>query len=91
MNPKKSKEHNRFPVKVSLTSQKVIAIEEVDYSISFKFKITLRWYENRVTYQNLKIDATNNLLTQEEMNLIWLPRVIYWNTDQEETTRLGEN
>ena len=23
--------------------------------------------------------------------MLWLPRVIYWNTDQEETTRLGEN
>ena len=22
--------------------------------------------------------------------MLWLPRVIYWNTDQEETTRLGE-
>ena len=23
--------------------------------------------------------------------MLWLPLVIYWNTDQEETTRLGEN
>ena len=23
--------------------------------------------------------------------MLWLPRVIYWNIDQEETTRLGEN
>ena len=29
------------------------------------------------------------MLSQEEINMLWLPRVIYWNTDQEETTRLG--
>ena len=76
-------------MKVSLTLQKVIAIKEVDYSISFKFKIALKWYENRVTYQNLKNDSTTNLLTQEEVKMLWLPLVIYWNTDQDETTRLG--
>ena len=87
--PRKNNEEKRLPVKVSLTLQKVIAIKEVDYSISFKFKITLRWFENRVTYQNLKKHPTNNLLTQEEVKMLWLPLVIYWNTDQDKTTRLG--
>ena len=88
---KKIQEKELLPVKVSLTLQKVIAIEEDDYSISFKFKISLMWRENRVTYQNLKTDSTNNLLRQEEVKTLWLPLVIYWNTDQEETTRLGES
>ena len=78
-----------LPVRVSLTLQKVVAIQEVDYSISFKFGIILKWLENRVTYQNLKKDTTNNLLRQEEVRMIWLPLVIYWNTDQDDTTRLG--
>ena len=33
--------------------------------------------------------SENIMLTQEEINTLWLPLVIYWNTDQEETTRLG--
>ena len=51
----------------------------------------MMWREDRVTYQNLKNDSTNNKLSQEEINMLWLPLVIYWNTDQEETTRLGES
>ena len=47
------------------------------------------WYENRVTFQNLKTDSMNNLLRQDEVRMLWLPLVIYWNTDQDETTRLG--
>ena len=78
-----------LPVQVSLTLQKVVDIEEVDYSISFKFKISLKWRENRVIYQNLKNDSTNNALRQEQIRTLWLPLVIYWNTDQDETTRLG--
>ena len=76
-------------MRVSLTLQKVIAIEEDDHSISFKFKISLMWRENRVTFENLKTDSTNNLLRQDEVKTLWLPLMIYWNTDQEETTRLG--
>ena len=30
-----------------------------------------------------------NLLRQDEVRMLWLPLVIYWNTDQDETTRLG--
>ena len=56
---------------------------------SFKFKISLTWRENRVSYQNLKKSMTNNLLREDEVKTLWLPLVIYWNTDQEETTRLG--
>ena len=87
----KLREDKLLPVQLALTLQKVVAIQEVDYSISFKFKITLKWRENRVTFQNLKRDSTNNLLRQEEVRMLWLPLVIYWNTDQDETTRLGEN
>ena len=85
------KETKLLPIKVSLTLQKVVAIEEVDFSISFKFKITLKWRENRVAYLNLKKDSSNNLLNHEEVRMLWLPLVIYWNTDQDETTRLGQS
>ena len=86
---KKTQEKKLLPVGVTLTLEKVVAIEEDVYSISFKFKISLMWYENRVTFRNLKMDSTNNLLRQDEVRMLWLPLVIYWNTDQDETTRLG--
>ena len=72
----KTKEKQLLQVKVSMTLQKVVAIEEDDYSISFKFMINLIWRENRVTYKNLKNNSAN-LLSQEEINMLWLPRVIY--------------
>ena len=47
-----------------------------------QFSITLKWIENRATYQNLKEDRSLNALTQEDIQLLWLPEVIYENTDQ---------
>ena len=79
------------PVKVSLTLFKVVAIHEEDHSISLQFQITLEWRENRATYHNLKKESYLNALSFEEINKLWLPLVVFTNTDQQETTRLGEN
>ena len=78
-------------VKVSLTLFKVVAIEEEDHSIELQFQIKLEWKENRATYYNLKSESYLNALSKDEINSLWLPLVVYLNTDQQETTRLGEN
>ena len=47
------------------------------------------WRENRVSYHNLKDRDTLNALSEEDYEKLWLPEVIYENTDQKESTRLG--
>ena len=81
----------KIPVKVntSIDIFKLVDINEEDYSIEIQFQITLVWKENRATYQNLKVNDSLNALTQNDINKLWLPKVIYENTDQKETTRLG--
>ena len=75
---------------VSIDLSKVVDIDEVDYSVEMQFSITLKWIENRATYQNLKEDRSLNALTQEDIQQLWLPELVYENTDQKESTRLGE-
>ena len=70
---------------------KVVEIEETDHSIHLQFEINLQWRENRVKYQNLKEKSSLNALTKADISRLWLPLVIYDNTDQKENTRLGEN
>ena len=77
-------------VNVSIDLLKLVNIDEDDYSIEIQFKITLKWKENRATYHNLKENVNLNALTQYDILTLWLPNVIYENTDQKETTRLGE-
>ena len=76
---------------VSIDLLKIVDIEETDHRMDFQFKITLEWKENnRVHYHNLKQTASLNALSKDEIQSIWLPLVIYDNTDQKEVTRLGE-
>ena len=77
------------PVNVSLTLLKVVDIKEEDYSIELQIQITLQWKEIRAAYHNLKPETYLNALSLEEIDRLWLPLVIYTNTDQQETTRLG--
>ena len=76
-------------VSVSIALLKVVAIEEEDHAIQLEFQIVLEWMENRATYHNLKKETYLNALSMEDINRLWLPLVIYTNTDQQETTRLG--
>ena len=68
---------------------KVVEIEERDHSVHLQFEINLQWRENRVKYQNLKEETSLNALNMEDVRNIWLPRIIYANTDQKESTRVG--
>merc|ERR1712130_325614 len=80
----RAKDGSAIPVNVSIsiTLMKVIEIEEVDHSIHLQFKINLVWKENRVKYQNLKHETSLNALTDHEIGDLWLPLVIFENTDQ---------
>ena len=77
------------PINISLELLKVVAIDEEDHSIELQFQITLEWKENRATYHNLKKKTNLNALSSDDINRLWLPLVVYTNTDQQETTRLG--
>ena len=77
-------------VKVDLTLLKVVSIKEEDHSIELQFEISLQWNENRARYHNLNANLFLNALSLVDIKALWLPRIIYRNTDQQETTRLGE-
>ena len=78
------------PVTISITLLKIVSMEEVAHSIDLQFQIVLQWRDNRLTYLNLKTKSSLNALSDYDIFSLWLPRVIYSNTDQKETTKVGE-
>ena len=78
-------------VSISISLMKVVEIEERDHSIHLQFEINMQWRENRVKYQNLKGKTSLNALTKPDISMLWLPLIIYDNTDQKDSTRLGES
>ena len=88
----RSTDNSIVPVQVNISIDllKIVNMEETDHKIDFQFEITLEWKENnRVVYHNLKHDASLNAISKDDIDSLWLPLVIYDNTDQKEMTRLG--
>ena len=76
-------------IDVSIKLLKMMGIDERENTIDLQFEITMEWKDHRITYSNLKKDSFLNALTDADKESIWLPVLIYANTDQKETTRLG--
>ena len=78
------------PVRISIVLMKIVRIEEVDHKIEFQFGIVLEWPEIRALFFNLKFKSSLNALTDDEIHQLWLPYVIYDNTDMKEVVQLEE-
>ena len=75
-------------VGISISLLKIVSMEEVQHKIDLQFEITLEWKEIRATYHNLKEETSLNALTDKEIESLWLPYVIYDNTDMKEAVEL---
>ena len=76
-------------VNVTITLLKMMGIDEDKNTIDLQFEIVLEWRDFRLSFNNLKNETYLNALTEEDKKNIWLPIVVFDNTDQKETTRLG--
>ena len=86
-NYKKTIPPSNASVYVSLDILKLVNIEEVTHSITIQFQVTLEWRDERMLFYNLKNKSFLNKLDDSVINELWLPRIIYENTDQKESTR----
>ena len=83
-------EFNKTKVGISIRLLKIVGMEEVQHKIELQFEIILEWKENRATYLNLKEKTSLNALTDGDIETIWLPYVIYANTDMKEAVQLDD-
>ena len=68
-----NKEDNTLvPAKIRISTQlkNVLAISEFSHTINLKIGITLKWYENRVVYHNLKNQEALNVLADSEVSIL---------------------
>ncbi len=69
-------------VKVAVDVLSVLDITEVDNTITLQIEMKLTWLDRRLTMYNLKVDKDLNTLTQEFRNRIWIPEVVFYNTQK---------
>ena len=88
INPTGGNNFNKTEVAISISLLKIVSMEEVKHKIDLQFEITLEWKENRAIYHNLKKETSLNAMTDIDIKSLWLPYVIYANTDMKEAVQL---
>ena len=56
-------------ITVSTSLRNVLEISEFTHTIDLKLGISLKWYDNRVQYHNLKSKDSLNVLSNSEVNV----------------------
>ena len=75
-----------LPVEVSSQLWEVLDIQEVGQLTKLQFELSLKWYDGRVQYYNLKDNEKMNSLLYEEKQRLWVPRIIFQNTESQLTS-----
>ena len=73
-------------VNISVTVIDVLSILEKDLQFILKFRLFMNWYDYRLSYHNLKTSKLLNSLSRDEVEKIWIPFIIFSNTENSEFT-----
>ena len=79
---------NKIPVEVAITINTFNSFDLIDSSFELEFVLALKWYDNRLTFNNLREQKSSNLMGPDETNLVWFPTIVLENTKQKVEFRI---
>ena len=68
-------------VNVSVDLLTILKVSEVESLFSCQLRLFLTWMDQRLQFNNLKMESNQNSLSLEEKDALWIPRVIFENTE----------
>ena len=74
-------------VNVSLDLIDVLVIKERENEIQVRIRASLEWYEARAKFYNLKSETMMNTLLPEDVEKLWIPKIVYSNTKENENIK----
>ena len=61
-------------------------ISEIAQILKLKFTLRLTWLDARLEFYNIKLEESKNIISTEELSRIWLPVIIFHNTERGQRT-----
>ena len=68
-------------VNVSVDLLNILKVSEVESLFSCQLRLFLSWTDQRLQFNNLKVESNLNSMSLEEKAAIWTPRIIFRNTE----------
>lgn len=90
ISPPENNGEGLLDIDVKLDLKNIFKIDEVDRRLHVAFGLELYWYDSRLTFNNLKQELNLNVLTSEQIQQIWIPQLIFVNTQKESKTTIDE-
>ena len=73
-------------VNISIDLMKITGIKEIEMKFEMKFNLLVDWIDSRLTWMNLLTNKSLNLLFDDEIAKMWVPTLVFRNTEQEVKT-----
>ena len=76
-------------VNMEVDIENIYDIHELESYFNVRLKVSLFWFDKRITFKNLKPNGTQNLLDKSDIENIWLPEVVFSNSNNKERIKAG--
>ena len=85
--PLKDEQLAKILLEVEIIS--VLELIEVEALMTLQYKLSFRWMDSRISFQNLKVYDYMNTVGSYDARKIWHPNVIFYNTREMEQTEVA--
>lgn len=75
---------------MSIDLESIMDINEVGGFFQVQFYLTMSWFESRLKFQNLKSDISLNGFLPSETTQVWVPELVFENTEEKSSTIIDE-
>ena len=75
---------DQVKVELSMRLQSILNLDEIGQIMFVKYVLLAKWKDPGLKFHNLKRDANQNVLSEIEWSRIWVPRIIFDNTEATE-------
>ncbi|XP_023347845.1 uncharacterized protein LOC111716606, partial [Eurytemora carolleeae] len=88
--PLLSQNSSKIIIKVSADIMDILDIDEKASIFQVQFYLHFSWYDGRLTFYDLRNDSGLNNLSPAEMELLWIPVLVFDNTENKATTMVDD-
>ena len=83
--------YKRTEIFVTVDIVSILDISENNEVLEVKFVLTLKWKDFRIIFHNLKEKTSMNTLTKTERSSIWVPKLIFINTKDNQVSQSDDS
>ena len=75
---------------ISILIDKIINIDENNGYFKIKMTMIRTWYNPHLKFINLKRTAAKNLMSTDDINIMWMPWIVFYNLEHENESKKTE-